>query len=689
ILMGFHVMDPFELFVIRKQTLQRYQKSEDSRLVCSSCGQTPRVRRLALEDCARKCSKSKKSCRAFNYDHINRTCHLLSFDRFADGVQKERRSDHDLYEQKDYVRECIVGSGVNYKGIKSVTRSGISCQAWNVSVPHEHNFKPAKHWKFDLRNNFCRNPDKDVSGPWCFTNSSETRYQECGLPRCSEAVCMQCNGEGYRGPMDHTETGKECQRWDSQRPHKHKYQPHRHSGKGLDDNYCRNPNNDVRPWCYTMDKKTRWEYCNISVCDSDLGSERDVSTSCYRGQGEHYRGTVNVTSAGLACQRWDVQFPHNHSYTPQNYKCKDLRENFCRNPDGSEIPWCFTTDPAVRKAPCTNIPKCEAKHLLTPDCYEDNGENYQGNVSRTRSGVPCGLWSDHMYRDTHSEEASTRLRLNLCRNPDRDKHGPWCFTSNSSIPWDYCDLEHCESPLLSSPLLSSPLEPAQASCFVHKTTRIVGGTWVQRAEDGSWWSRHWCGGSLIREEWVLTDQECFPSCVPDLREFSVHVGLLHLSDPANSQGLRIAHLVCGPEGSSLALLRLARPAPLSEHVRTVQLPVAGCEVAEGSYCLMYGWGETKGTGHEGSLKMVRLPVVSSERCSRVHSGGVAIRESRVCAGGEKDRGVCEKDYGGPAGVIHGRGCALARRPAIFVNVAFYTEWIHKVFKHYSDMETNY
>ncbi|KAK1788782.1 hypothetical protein P4O66_002591 [Electrophorus voltai] len=122
----------------RKQTLQRYQKSEDSRLVCSSCGQTPRVRRLALEDCARKCSKSKKSCRAFNYDHINRTCHLLSFDRFADGVQKERRSDHDLYEQKDYVRECIVGSGVNYKGIKSVTRSGISCQAWNVSVPHEH-----------------------------------------------------------------------------------------------------------------------------------------------------------------------------------------------------------------------------------------------------------------------------------------------------------------------------------------------------------------------------------------------------------------------------------------------------------------------------------------------------------------------------------------------------------------------
>lgn len=40
---------------------------------------------------------------------------------------------------------------------------------------------------------------------------------------------------------------------------------------------------------------------------------------------------------------------------------------------------------------------------------------------------------------------------------------------------------------------------------------------------------------------------------------------------------------------------MPRPAPLSEHVRTVQLPVAGCAVAEGTHCLMYGWGDTKGT----------------------------------------------------------------------------------------------
>ncbi|XP_051974685.1 hepatocyte growth factor-like [Xyrauchen texanus] len=690
----------------RKQTLQKYQKSENTRLLCLDCPDSQRIRKLSLDDCARKCNKSKKSCRAFYFDHINRKCHMLPFDHFSEGAQRERKTNCDLYEKKDYVRECITGSGVNYKGRRSLTKTGIKCQAWNMSVPHEHNFKPARHKRFDLRQNFCRNPDNDPSGPWCFTELTETRHQECGLPQCSEVECMKCNGETYRGPMDHTESGKECQRWDSQKPHKHTYQPHRHVGKGLDDNYCRNPNNDIRPWCYTMDKNTLWEYCNISVCDSDKDIEVDVTTSCFRGQGEGYRGTVNVTPAGVICQRWDALFPHNHSYTPHNYKCKDLRENFCRNPDGSEIPWCFTTDPKVRKAFCTNIPRCESVSSDSTECYEDNGESYRGNLSKTRSGIPCGLWSDHTFRrDTRSAEASAGLELNLCRNPDRDKHGPWCYTSNSSIPWDYCGLERCKSMLFDD--LQKTGGGPKPSCFVHKTTRIVGGMKVQRAEDGSWvvsiqkGNSHWCGGSLIREEWVLTDQQCFSTCVPDLSEYTVQVGLLHLNYSTSTQGLRIAHVVCGPEGSNLALLKLTTPAPLSEHVRTVQLPVAGCAVAEGTYCLMYGWGDTKGTGHEGSLKMVGLPVVSNKRCSQSHKGILPITETKICAGGKRDQGVCEKDYGGPlvcqereskviVGVsINGRGCAVARRPAVFVNVAFYSEWIHKVFKYYSDMEINY
>ena len=31
-------------------------------------------------------------------------------------------------------------------------------------------------------------------------------------------------------------------------------------------NSCRNPESGPRPWCYTMDPKTRWEYCRIPPC---------------------------------------------------------------------------------------------------------------------------------------------------------------------------------------------------------------------------------------------------------------------------------------------------------------------------------------------------------------------------------------------------------------------------------------
>lgn len=46
--------------------------------------------------------------------------------------------------------------------------------------------------------------------------------------------------------------------------------------------------------------------------------------------------------------------------------------------------------------------------------------------------------------------------------------------------------------------------------------------------------------------------------VPDLSEYSVQVGLLHLNSSALHPRLRIAHVVCGPEDSNLALLKLAQ-----------------------------------------------------------------------------------------------------------------------------------
>lgn len=40
----------------------------------------------------------------------------------------------------------------------------------------------------------------------------------------------------------------------------------RYPDKGFDDNYCRNPDGKLRPWCYTLDPNTPWEFCAIKTC---------------------------------------------------------------------------------------------------------------------------------------------------------------------------------------------------------------------------------------------------------------------------------------------------------------------------------------------------------------------------------------------------------------------------------------
>lgn len=32
---------------------------------------------------------------------------------------------------------------------------------------------------------------------------------------------------------------------------------------------------------------------------------------------------------------------------------------------------------------------------------------------------------------------------NYCRNPDDDTGGPWCYSKDVGVTWDYCDIPQC------------------------------------------------------------------------------------------------------------------------------------------------------------------------------------------------------------------------------------------------------
>ncbi|CAG5103728.1 Oidioi.mRNA.OKI2018_I69.chr1.g909.t1.cds [Oikopleura dioica] len=155
-----------------------------------------------------------------------------------------------------------------YSGTVNVTKTGRACQQWNVGFPHIPKYQPV-----DLGegHSFCRNPDGDKQGPWCYTVDPEVRFEYCSIPKCDE------NGEpplkqedcfpGQIGEyslkqenrLSQTISGLDCQRWDARKPHRPKSAPENSSH-----NFCSDHDGDAGgAWCYTTDPDVRWEYCPV------------------------------------------------------------------------------------------------------------------------------------------------------------------------------------------------------------------------------------------------------------------------------------------------------------------------------------------------------------------------------------------------------------------------------------------
>ncbi|XP_063686301.1 uncharacterized protein LOC134820046 [Bolinopsis microptera] len=216
--------------------------------------------------------------------------------------QEDEGENEDEEEEQAEVKECKELSdelGLNYRGTKSTTVSGLPCQNWESQSPNYHSRTPENYPDTGLEsNNYCRNPDHEGAGPWCYNSqSTEPRWEYCDVPVCGEEEEEESGTEGgtdltsttemptesdddclpdddligvnYRGFISMSESGLKCQSWNRQRPNKHSFKPRRHQDKGLEENYCRNPDEESeRPWCYNSHGvNPRWEYCTIPKCE--------------------------------------------------------------------------------------------------------------------------------------------------------------------------------------------------------------------------------------------------------------------------------------------------------------------------------------------------------------------------------------------------------------------------------------
>ncbi|NXQ37362.1 ACRO protein, partial [Alaudala cheleensis] len=136
-------------------------------------------------------------------------------------------------------------------------------------------------------------------------------------------------------------------------------------------------------------------------------------------------------------------------------------------------------------------------------------------------------------------------------------------------------------------------------------TRIVGGT---GAKPGAWpwivsiqhpWVAgldHWCGGSLIGTEWVLTAAHCFDK-VTKISILKVVIGATQLSQPGPGAQVRQIKKLFLHENyktsdisNDIALLELNEPVECSPYIQLACVADPILRVSELQNCWIAGWG---------------------------------------------------------------------------------------------------
>uniref|UniRef100_A0A3B4D5H3 Prothrombin n=1 Tax=Pygocentrus nattereri TaxID=42514 RepID=A0A3B4D5H3_PYGNA len=482
--------------------------------------------------------------------------------------------------------------------------------------------------------------------------------------------CYLNIGDHYSGNVSITVSGKKCQYWKSNFPHKITYVL---LILGL-------KFNPIQPiWlclyvscCFPLSTgETLHPVPTVPVKQCGI-----CKTECLAGSGETYTGDLSVTLQGHTCLDWSLPKVKALSVGKDFKPEVQLLKNHCRNPDGDlEGPWCYVMSAAgnITMDYC-NLELCDAP--LEGKVEEDSDRK------RTTSEKRSTFFSPRSFGQGE-EECGVRPLFEKVSKADE---------TESDLIKSYAKR------IVGGLTAEVGSAPWQVMLFKRSPQELL------------------CGASLISDQWILTAAHCilYP---PWNKNFTIDDILVRLGkhyrakyERGTEKIVAIDEIIIHPKynwkenlNRDIALLHMKKPVTFTNEIHPVCLPtksVANLLMSEGFKGRVTGWGNLKESWTSNPqnlpsvLQQIHLPIVNQDVCRK--STSIRVTDNMFCAGFSPDdtqRGdACEGDSGGPfvmknpddnrwyqIGVVSwGEGCDRDGKYGFYTHLFRMRRWMRKV-----------